>query len=99
MKKVLSIVLCITLLFAIVLVNHIAIFAQTGDRFVFEAENCYDKNNTVSITSNSGSYTGWNLEGSAKQSGQIFLIHDQSCAAVGDYITFNLDGLEQGSYE
>ena len=72
MKKVLSIVLCITLLFAIVLVNHIAIFAQTGDRFVFEAENCYDKNNTVSITSNSGSYTGWNLEGSAKQSGQIF---------------------------
>lgn len=99
MKKALSIVLCIALLFAIVLVNYTVIYAQTGDKFVFEAENCYDKDNTVSKVSTSSNYTGWNSDCSATQTGQTFLIHDPSCAAVGDYITFNLSGLEQGSYE
>lgn len=99
MKKILSIVLCIALLFAIVLVNYTVIYAQTGDRFVFEAESCYDKNNTVSSVA-TGTYTGWNADCSAKETNQTFLIHDNNAkAVVGDYITLNLGGLEHGSYE
>lgn len=99
MKKTLSLILCITLLFTVVTVNYITTNAQVGDKFVFEAEGCYDKNNTTSSIG-SGSGSGWNEDCSARVSGQTFLVHGSNSKGVlGDYITFNLGELELGSYD
>ena len=101
MKKLLSLFLSITLLSTIVSMSFVTAQAQVGDKFVFEAEDCFGEYDATSkISYSTGSYSGWNADCTALDSAkQKFLIHSSNCADVGQYITFNLTGLEQGSYE
>lgn len=100
MKKLLSVILCIALLISVLAINYISSSAFVGQKYVFEAEKCFDSNNTISKTSTNSEYSGWNSDCTALETKQTFLIHDNNnAAAVGDYVTFNLSGLEIGSYE
>ena len=101
MKKLLSLVLSIALLSTLFSMSFVTAHAQVGDKFVFEAEDCYGEyDSTSKISYSTGSYSGWNADCTALDSAkQKFLIHSSNSATVGQYITFNLTGLEPGIYD